>query len=71
MSALDVKKFLDEVDKDPKLQKKLKKLRANWVKLGKEHGYHFSIQELHAHVAKRWGVKKPPEYDDPDTTCAA
>jgi len=71
MSAKNVKKFLDEVDKSPELQQKLKKLRANWVKLGKKHGYDFTIKELHAHVAARWGVKKPPEYDDPDTTCAA
>lgn len=70
MAQEDAKKFLDHVDKDPELQQKLKQVRASFVELGKQNGYNFTLEELHSHVRDRWGVTKPPKYDDPHTTCA-
>ena len=68
MASDDAAKFLDKVDQDSELQDQLREHQANLVKLGQEHGFEFTQQELHAHLRDRWGVTKPPAYDDPDTT---
>ncbi len=68
MAADEAAKFLDKVDSDSDLQKKLKDHQASLVQMGKEHGFEFTQKELHSHLRERWGVSKPPAYDDPDTT---
>ena len=70
MAADDAKKFLDAIDNDPELQQKLKEHHANLVRMGKEQGFEFTQSELHEHLRQRWGVTKPPSYDDPDTSTA-
>lgn len=65
MSHEDAKRFIDQIDEDPKLQHRLHAAAANFVAVGEEHGYHFTQSELHEELRKRWGVKKPA--DDPDT----
>lgn len=70
MSENAAREFLDKVDKDPELQHEVKKIHADYVKLGAIHGHNFSLKELHDELGRRWGVSTPPPYDDPDTcTC--
>ncbi len=69
MATEDVKKFLDRVNREPEVQKKLQEAQARFVEIGKEHGYDFTKEELHGELRQRWGITKAK--DDPDTTCAA
>ncbi len=71
MSEKDAQAFFDHVDRDPELQARLKAVSANYIAIARDCGYDLTQQELREHLQERWGVTKPPEYDDPDTTCAA
>ena len=65
MSTNDAKKFLDEVNKDPNLQKKLQDHQGQLANIGKDHGFNFTQAELQEELRERWAVSKPK--DDPDT----
>lgn len=69
MSAENVKKFFDQVDKDEKLQHQLKKSMTSIRDLAAKHGFEFTHQEMYAHFEKRAGIKKPKRFSDPDTCC--
>jgi Nif11 domain len=69
MSQTAAAKFMDKLDKDKKLRDELKASKGNFQKLAKKHRLSFTGTELKAHLIKRWGVKKPARYDDPDLTC--
>jgi predicted ribosomally synthesized peptide with nif11-like leader len=65
MADNGAKEFLDKIDKDPVLQSKLQDATANFVELGKQHGFKFTQEELHDELRQRWNISKPK--DDPDT----
>ena len=55
------KEFVDEVNKDPELRKKLYKKSAHVVRdLAKEHGYEFTNEELHDALREKVGVQMAP-----------
>jgi predicted ribosomally synthesized peptide with nif11-like leader len=55
------KDFIDEVNKNPELRKKLFKQSAHVVlDLAKEHGYEFTHQELHEALREKVGVPLSP-----------
>lgn len=64
MSAADTKKFLANVKKDPRLQKRLRKETKSAVdrviKIAKANGYKITKAELHDHLKRQWGAKKLP-----------
>lgn len=68
MAQDEARRFLDAVDQDPEMQKKMKAAWSNIVDLGKEHGYDFTMAEFNEHLHERWGIRKPLPEDDPDTT---
>ena len=68
MAADDAKRFLDHVDRDSALQAKMKEAHASFVQVAKDNGYDVSQADLHEQMRERWGIEKPPSYDDPDTT---
>jgi hypothetical protein len=59
----DVKEFFDQVDKDKKLQRELKKNFSDVVTLGKKHGFTFTHKQMLEHLQKRWKITKAPPYD--------
>lgn len=69
MAEADVKKFFDHVDRDPKLQGELKQSLSHVHQLAAKQGYHFTHQEMYAHLRQRSGLKHPVQYADPDTCC--
>lgn len=59
--ARGAKDFIDEVNKNPELRKKLYRQSADVVHhLAKEHGYEFTNQELQDALRDRIGVELPP-----------
>ena len=69
MSQSAAKKFMDRLDKDPKLQSAVRGAFNKIHQVAKKHGFKFTSTELRKHLGKRWGIKKPPKFDDPDTCC--
>jgi predicted ribosomally synthesized peptide with nif11-like leader len=69
MSAENVQKFFEHVDKNEKLQAQLKKSMSGIRDIASKHGFEFTHQEMYAHWEKRAGVKKPKRFADPDTCC--
>lgn len=65
MSMEDAKKFLDEVNNSPALQKKLQDHQGQLAAIAKEHGFDITQTELQDELRERWAVSKPK--DDPDT----
>lgn len=59
------KAFIDQVDTNKAMQNQLQQAAANFVEVGKQHGYHFTQEELHDELRRRWEISKPK--DDPDT----
>ena len=64
-SSNSAKDFLNAVDSNPALQNQLQQAQANIVKLGAEHGYDFTLDDLHNELRDRWAIEKPA--DDPNT----
>lgn len=64
-STNQAKAFLDQIDTNPDLQSALQETQANFVKLGAQHGFNFTSEELHEELRKRWDINKAK--DDPDT----
>jgi len=55
------KDFIDEINKNPELRKKLYKQSAHVVlDMAKEHGYEFSKEELHDALREKMGVPMAP-----------
>ena len=69
MSAENVQKFFEHVDKNEKLQAQLKKSMSGIRDIASKHGFEFTHQEMYAHWEKRAGIKKPKRFADPDTCC--
>ena len=57
--------FLAKIDKDPKLQAEMQEAQANILEIAKQHGFVFTLDELHDELRKRWEISKPK--DDPNT----
>ena len=55
------KDFIEEVNKNPELRKKLYKQSAHVVReMAKEHGYEFSNEELHEAMREKLGAQMAP-----------
>lgn len=66
MSTENVKKFFDEVEKNPALQKRIGKSMADILTTAKKHGYDFTGEDMHKHLKRRWGVTKAPKFTKTD-----
>jgi predicted ribosomally synthesized peptide with nif11-like leader len=71
MAAQDAKSFLDAVDQDPELRKKLSGSFQQIVKTAQENGYNISAKDLAQELRMRWGMTNPPDYDSDPDTCFA
>jgi predicted ribosomally synthesized peptide with nif11-like leader len=64
MPAKDVKDFMAQVKKDPRLRKRLTKETKGAVdrvvKIAKASGYKITRAELHDHLKRQWAAKKLP-----------
>lgn len=69
MSVANAKKFLDQVDQDPKLQKSIGKSLSAIVKTAHTHGFTFSKADMQKHLIKRWGTKKRSGVAEADECC--
>jgi predicted ribosomally synthesized peptide with nif11-like leader len=66
MSVQNARKFFDEVDKDPALQKKLGKSMQQIIKTAKKKGFEFSAEDMRKHLKSRWGMTKAPKLTQTD-----
>lgn len=66
MSKEHAKKFIDHLQKDPALRKKVNDASAHIVKVAKDHGYDVTHEEIRSCLKEHWSKAKP-EDDDPQT----
>jgi predicted ribosomally synthesized peptide with nif11-like leader len=68
--AKGAKDFIDEVNKNPELRKKLYKQSAHIVlAMAKEHGYEFSQEELHDALREKLGAPMAPAAETGSDFC--
>jgi hypothetical protein len=63
----DAKAFVDHLEKNKVIRRKLTKGWNDVIAAGKKQGYKFTRQELRAHFKARYGVGKLMRDDEPDT----
>ncbi len=64
MSKEQAKKFIEHVQKDPALRKKVNDATDHIVKVAKDHGYQVTHEEVRSALKEHWSTMKP-EDDDP------
>lgn len=71
MSLQEAHRFLEKVNEDSDLQKKLQEVGANFTSVAKAHGFDFTQDELSQKLHERWKIpgkqKGPKDPDTPDT----
>ena len=67
MAKEHAQNFMDQVARDPELQKQVRDLQTNIAALAKKHGYDFSAKEWHDSVREKWD--SGDGQDDPNTCC--
>ncbi len=63
MSKEHAKKFVEQVQKDPVLRKKVTEASEHIIKVAKEHGYDITREELTTVIKERWSQRKDDEDD--------
>jgi predicted ribosomally synthesized peptide with nif11-like leader len=63
MSKEHAKKFVEHVQKDPALRKKVTEASEHIIKVAKDHGYEITREELTTVIKERWSQKKDDEDD--------
>lgn len=69
MSEEAARKFVDKLEHDKHMREELKAANGDFATVAKKHHFEFTKQELHDHLTKRWGGKKPAVFDEPNLTC--
>jgi predicted ribosomally synthesized peptide with nif11-like leader len=61
MSKEHAKKFVEHVQKDPVLRKKVTDASEHIIKVAKDHGYEITREELTTVIKERWHVDEEDE----------
>jgi len=64
MSKEHAKNFVEHLQKDEVLRKKVNEASEHIIKVAKDHGYEVTREDLRSVLKERWAKQKPDE-DDP------
>ena len=68
MSHEAARKFVERLENEESLRKKVKDVTEGVTKVGQDHGHHFTYEELQEALKEKWGVPKGKEgHADPHT----